>query len=80
MKLAISIPKKTAQELDHFRHKLGVGRSSAILQAVLLWLHQMKVEQQEERYVRGYKKKPENDSSVEALYRAGLASFSKEEW
>ena len=81
MKVAISLPKKTMMEIEGLRHELGLGRSQAILEAVSLWLRKKHEEQKIKQYIESYKKKPEgNDPGAEALYQAGLSSFTKDEW
>ena len=68
-------------EIEGLRHKLGLARSQAILEAVSLWLKKKHEEQRIKQYVEGYRKKPEGrDPEIEALCKAGLASFSKDEW
>jgi hypothetical protein len=34
----------------------------------------------EERYARGYEKHPEEEGAVGIFYKAGLASWDREEW
>ena len=81
VKVAISLPKDTMSEIEGLRHKLGLARSQAILEAVSLWLKKKHEEQRIKQYVEGYRKKPEGrDPEIEALCKAGLASFSKDEW
>lgn len=79
-KIAISLPKKTFEEVERWRQELGLARSAAIAQALLLWLHQKKEGELEEQYVKGYERKPERSAEVEPLFRAGLSSFTRERW
>ncbi len=79
-KVTISLPKDTLKEVELVRGQLDIDRSSAILEAILLWLDEKHKEELEARYVQGYKKIPERAADVEALYRTGLASFTPEEW
>ena len=81
VKVAISLPKETMNEVENLRHQLHLPRSRAILEAVSLWLKKKQEEQKIKQYIEGYRKKPEHhDPGVEALYKAGLSSFSKDEW
>ena len=81
VKVAISLPKTTLDEIEHLRHKLHLPRSQAIFEAVSLWLKKKREEQQIKQYIEGYRKKPEGrDPEIESFIRAGVASFSKDEW
>ena len=79
VKIAISLPKATLDEVEHLRHKLHLPRSQAISQAVSTWLKQMKEEEMDRKYAEGYKRKPEEPAHLNPLMMAGLASFSKDE-
>ena len=79
-KIAISLPRKTFNEVERLRHELGLARSTAVAEALRLWLHQKEEQEMEERYVKGYEKKPERTADVEPLFRAGLSSFTPERW
>ena len=81
VKVAISLPKDMMSEIENVRHKLGLARSQAIFEAVSLWLKKKKEEQLIKQYIEGYRKKPENrDPDIEAMMKAGLSSFSKDDW
>ena len=80
VKVAISLHKEIMGQIESLRHKLGLARSQAILEAVSLWLRKKHEEQQLKQYMEGYRKKPEKLSDIEPLYKAGLASFSKDDW
>ena len=81
VKIAVSLPKDTMGEVESLRHKLGIARSQAIFEAVSLWLKKKQEEQWIRQYVEGYRKKPEGrDPDTEALFKAGLSSFSKDDW
>jgi len=79
-KFAISLPRETFNEVEHFRHELGLARSAAILEALRLWLRQKEEAELEERYVKGYRRKPEREGDIEPFFRAGLSSFTQENW
>lgn len=79
-KFAISFPEEAFQQMEHTRHELKMARSTAMLEALRVWLRQKQERELEERYVRGYAKKPEKLEDIEPFFRAGLASFSREDW
>ena len=81
VKVAISLPRETMSQIEDWRHKLGLARSQAIFEAVSLWLKKKREEQLIKQYIDGYRKKPEKgDPEIEAFMKAGLSSFSKDEW
>ncbi len=80
VKIAISLPKGIMKEIEQQRHKMGLGRSQAILQAVSLWLKKKQEEAMDKKYAEGYKKKPENPNEISPLFFASLSSFSKDKW
>ena len=81
VKVAISLPKATMNEIEALRHDLHLPRSRAIFEAVSMWLKKKHEEKQIKQYVDAYRKKPEGrDPEIEAMYKAGLSSFSKDEW
>ena len=80
MKVAISLPKQIFNQVEEIRHRLGLARSKAVLEALRLWLRQKEEERLEEKYVRGYERKPEQLAEAEPLFRAGLSSFTTERW
>ena len=79
-KIAISLPRVTFEEVERLRHELGLARSAAVLEALRLWLRGKEEQELEERYVKGYRRKPESAREVEPLFRAGLSSFTPERW
>ena len=79
-KIAISVPKAAFRKMEHLRHELGLARSEALTQALQMWLREHEDEQRQKQYIQGYLKNPEKASGANALFRAGLASFSKERW
>ena len=46
VKVAISLPKATLDEIERLRHKLKLPRSTAIFEAVCLWLKKKQEEAQ----------------------------------
>ena len=79
-KIAVSLPRETLNRVERIRLQLGLARSTAVDEALKLWAREREEKELEERYVKGYAKKPERASEVEPLSRAGLSSFTPEEW
>ena len=79
-KVAISLPKKTLEEVERRRRDMGIARSTAIFEAIQLWLQQKRDDELDIIYRKGYRRKPERLSSSKPLYRAGISSFSKDNW
>lgn len=80
VKIAISLPKATLDEIESLRHRLHWPRSRAIVEAVSFWLKKKREEAMDRKCAEGYKRMPEDKEEMRAFYRAGLASFDKEEW
>ena len=79
-KVAISLPRDTFLQVEKLRHELGLARSAAILQALMLWIERKREQELEARYIQGYRRKPDRAAEAEPHFRAGLASFSPEKW
>ena len=80
MKIAISLPKTTLLEVESLRHKLKLARSQVFLEGISLWLRKKEEESWDRKYAKGYREKPEDSAELHPLFRAGLTSFSKDEW
>ena len=79
-KIAISVRRDTLNQVEQMRSQLGMTRSAAADEALRHWVRERLEKQLEDRYVKGYEKKPERVSEIEPLFRAGLSSFTPEEW
>jgi metal-responsive CopG/Arc/MetJ family transcriptional regulator len=79
-KFAISFPEEAFEQMERMRQEDGMARSAAMLEAFRAWAQQRQEQKLEAKYVQGYKKKPEKAAEVEPFFRAGLASFSQEDW
>lgn len=79
-KVAVSVPKEKLQAVEQWRHTLGLTRSAVFTEALSLWLRQKEEQKLEERYLKGYQRKPERVIDVEPLFRTGLSSFTPEHW
>ena len=60
-KVAISLPKATLEELDRECKKRNEPRSALIRRAVQHFLKRDKLARDIQRYVEGYRKKPDTD-------------------
>ncbi len=80
VKLAISLPKDVAAEIENLRHKLDISRSQVILEGVSLWLKKREEEALIKKYIRGYKNKPENVREREAMLKASLSGADRDPW
>jgi len=80
VKLAISLPKDVAAEIENLRHKLDISRSQVILEGVSLWLKKREEEALIKKYIRGYKNKPENVKEREAMLKASLSGVDRDPW
>ncbi|MBI2167121.1 MAG: hypothetical protein HYU34_02620 [Candidatus Omnitrophica bacterium] len=79
-RFAVSVPRGTFAGVERRRHTLGLARSVAVDEALKLWLKKQEEEELEERYVKGYQRKPERVADIEPMFRAGLVSFTREKW
>lgn len=80
VKLAISLPKDVAAEIENLRHKLDISRSQVILESVSLWLKKREEDALIKKYIRGYKNKPENVKEREAMLKASLSGMDRDPW
>lgn len=80
VKIAISLPKTILDEIEHLRHQLHLPRSRAISEAISFWLKKRREDAMDQKCAEGYKRMPEDKKEIQAFYRAGLASFGKDEW
>lgn len=79
-KVAVSLPVEIHARVDAIRHELGLGRSEIVVQALTLWLKHRDEVELEERYVKGYMRRPEKAADLDGLLEAGLSSFAREKW
>lgn len=79
-RIAVSLRRETLNRVERIRHQLGLARSTAVDEALNRWAREWEEKELEERYAKGYAKKPERASEIEPLSRAGLSSFTPEEW
>lgn len=80
VKTAISLPLEDFRKIEALRRSTKRSRSEIIAEAVRSWFRSRSMEKLEDQYLRGYQKKPENAAEPEALFRAGLSSWNREDW
>ena len=80
VKFAVSIPGNEFKELETLRKKKGLSRSEFIRKAINLWKEQRQKKKLVKIYEEGYKRIPENLSTIEAWEKASLSAFTPEEW
>ncbi len=80
VKVAISLPKDVAEQIENLRHKLDISRSQVILEGVSLWLKKRQEETLIKKYIRGYKNRPENMDEREAILKATLSVSERDAW
>jgi metal-responsive CopG/Arc/MetJ family transcriptional regulator len=84
-KVAISLPKETLEELDRECKKRNEPRSALVRQAVDHFLKQEKLARDVQRYIEGYRKKPETQedkrlSSSILKHNAQAGLYDDETW
>jgi len=80
VKFAVSISGSEFKELETLRKKKGLTRSGFIREAIKLWKGEKEKERLIKIYEDGYKRIPENLTTIEAWEKASLSAFSSEEW
>ena len=80
VKTAISLPLEDFRKIEALRRRTKRSRSEIIAEAVRSWFRSRSMEKLEDQYLRGYRKKPENTAESDALFRAGLSSWDREDW
>lgn len=81
IKTAISLPLEEFKIIESLRRQTHRSRSNILLEAIHTWLKVRKTQELERRYVEGYRKHPEKAMEVDALFKAGIASFTeKDQW
>ena len=72
-KVAVTIPTETLKALDRERDRIGASRSSLVACAIRQWLLTRASSSDEERYVRGYLRLPEQPN--EEVAAAAVSSW-----
>ena len=77
-KIAISLPAATLEEIEEIRRAAGRSRSAVIREAVEHWLRARETSPQDQRYIQGYLRRPEETKQTAAVAAAAAAQW--EEW
>jgi metal-responsive CopG/Arc/MetJ family transcriptional regulator len=74
-KVAVCIPAVSLERLDAICRRERHSRSSAVAEAVSLWLRDRIVADDDRRYVEAYLKTPERTSDVAAIANAVISTW-----
>lgn len=80
VKVAVSMPAKLFEAAEAERERSGETRSEFIQHALEILLARRRLEEDERRYVEGYRKYPETDEEVRVIDAAGVAVLSQMPW
>ncbi|MBI4218231.1 MAG: ribbon-helix-helix protein, CopG family [Elusimicrobia bacterium] len=80
VRTAISLPREDFKHLESLRKKLDKSRSEIFQDAIRHLFRKFENDKLERRYVQGYRRKPENTSEFDAMLKASLPAFPKENW
>ncbi|MBI2119655.1 MAG: hypothetical protein HYT97_08520 [Elusimicrobia bacterium] len=80
VRTAISLRKEDYQHLESVRKKLDKSRSEIFQEAIHDLFHKIEIQNLENRYAEGYRKKPEDFTEMNAYFKAGRLSIPKERW
>ena len=80
VKIAISLPAELLEAAERERKVRGESRSQFFCQAVETFLRRAREQEAVERYVQGYREKPETDEEVAAVHQASSVVLGQEPW
>ena len=80
VKIATSLPAEQFDALEQMRARLGLKRSAAVQEALVLWLATKEAEGACAQYVRGYMSHPEDAAEGAALVEAWADGMENEIW
>jgi metal-responsive CopG/Arc/MetJ family transcriptional regulator len=76
-KVAVSIPVDTLKSLERMRVRLRKTRSAAVTQAIEKWLRAEEVGKDDQRYVEGYLRYPEQGVEAAAIASVVVATWDR---
>lgn len=79
-KVAVSIPAPLFEATEAERRRTGETRSELVQRAIELLLARRRLEEDERRYVEGYRKYPETEEEIRVIDAAGVAVLSQMPW
>src|SRR5882724_9594416 len=80
VKTAITVPGEDYQRVEQIRKRHGISRSEVFALALKELFKSFKRKDLEERYVKGYLKRPEKTVELGAWIKKSLRSVEPEEW
>jgi metal-responsive CopG/Arc/MetJ family transcriptional regulator len=80
VKFAVSIPGSEFKELETLRKKQGLTRSEFVRETFKLWKEEREKRKLAKIYEEGYRRVPENLTTIEAWEKVSLSSFTSEGW
>ncbi len=78
-KIAISLPPELLDEIERERKATAETRSAFIRRAVEARIRALRLKEEEERYVAGYRAQPESDEEL-AWAELGARELAREPW
>jgi len=66
--------------VEAIRRKTGKSRSRILVEALRSWIARRRIEELEELYEAGYRRKPERLRDVKAFLKATTPVWEKERW
>lgn len=77
-KIAISLPREDFEAVERVRKKMGFERSAVIDKAIRFWLNSLEQKEFVQRYIEGYRKKPEDIQELIAMEVAAAEAVEEE--
>jgi hypothetical protein len=79
-KFAVSLPWEEFKELEALRRNAGLSRSGFLLATFRAWKEEREKERMVKAYVNGYRRKPEDPATAEAMAAAAADALPEEDW
>ena len=79
-KIAISLPKELLNVVEKERRETGESRSQLLRRAIELLIREKRERELSQRYIRSYKKMPEEKAETTAALHTASAILSREPW
>ncbi|MCD4748407.1 MAG: hypothetical protein K8R59_03445 [Thermoanaerobaculales bacterium] len=80
VKIATSVPAEQFQALEETRKRLGLKRSTAVQDALALWLVAKESGESIATYLRGYLDQPEDAGEAAGFVATWVDGLDGEEW
>lgn len=79
-KIAISLPRETARQVDRLCKETGESRSAFILKAIGRIFEERQRAKDIEAYVQAYRRHPDTPEEIQAAEASASALFAAEPW